>query len=115
MIPAHVSFRLSAQGALLTHVTPPLRVVSLAIDEPRRHWKIRFLFDTGASESQLEAARIVVTEILSDFPEWGYADEFLIEPHPNRMEHLEWLVYHRCEDEWVGPDCHIVAPPDGRA
>ena len=43
--PAHISFRPSAQRALLTHVTPPLRSVSMAVDEPSRRWAIRFVFE----------------------------------------------------------------------
>lgn len=103
-LPAHISFRLSAQGALLTHVTPPLRAVSLAVDEPNQRWAIRFVFDGHPSESQLEAAQIAVTEILSDFPEWDFTDEFVFVRAPEKFQSLEWSVYQRCEDSWVGPD-----------
>jgi hypothetical protein len=104
--PAHISFRLSAQRALLTHVTPPLRAVSLAVDESSRRWTIRFVFDGRPSVSQLEAARCAVTEIVADFWElgWGYSEEFLFVAAPGKIQHLDWLVFHRCEDEWVGPD-----------
>jgi hypothetical protein len=103
-LPAHISFRLSAQRALLTHITPPLRAVSLAVDEPGRRWAIRFVFDGRPSESQLEAARCAVTEMLADFPEWEFTDEFLFVPAPGEFRGLEWAVYSRCEDSWVGPD-----------
>src|SRR5689334_25430517 len=103
-LPAHISLRLSAQRALLTHVTPPLRAVSLSVDEMVRRWAIRFVFDDRPSESQLEAARCVVTEVFADFPDWEYADEFLIVPAPGNFQGLEWSVYHRCEDPGGGPD-----------
>jgi hypothetical protein len=107
-----MSFRLSAQRALLTHVTPPLRAVSLAVDEPSRRWAIRFVFDGRPSESQLETARCAVTEMLADFPGWGYADEFLFVPAPGEFHSLEWPVFRRCEDAWVGPDVEPGAAPD---
>jgi hypothetical protein len=97
-------FRLSAQRALLAHATPPLRSVSLAVDEPARQWAIRFVFDGHPSDSQLEAARCAVTEILADFPEWDYKDEFWFVSAPGEFQTLEWAVYQRCEDSWVGPD-----------
>jgi len=102
--PAHISFRLSAQRALLTHVTPPLRAVSLTVEEAEKTWAIRFVFDGHASESQLEAARVAVTEIVTDHLDWVFSEEYLFVAAPARIEHLKWLVYHRCEDEWVGPD-----------
>jgi hypothetical protein len=101
---AHISFRLSAQRALLTHVTPPLRAVSLAVDEVNRRWAIRFVFDGQASASQIEVARIAVTEILSDHVDWAFTEEYLFVAAPARIEHLDWVVFMRCEDEWVGPD-----------
>ena len=113
-IPAHISFRLSAQRALLTHVTPPLRGVSLSVDEPGRRWAIRFVFDGCPSESQLDAAKCAVTEILADFPEWEYTDEFLFVSAPGEFQGLEWAVYSRCEDSWVGPDAE-PGGADGRA
>ncbi|HZU36068.1 MAG TPA: hypothetical protein VFA18_09175 [Gemmataceae bacterium] len=100
---AHISFRLSAQRALLTHVTPLLRSVSLAVDESCRCWAIRFIFDGSPTTSVLEAAQCAVTEIVADFPDWEYSDEFLVCPAPMKMQHLDWLVYHRCEDELVEP------------
>jgi hypothetical protein len=116
--PAHISFRLSAQRALLGAVTPPLRAVSMAVDEAERRWAIRFVFDGQASESQLEAARVSVTEIVTDHLEWGFAEEYLFVAAPQRMQHLSFLVYLRCEDEWVRPDANnsprspLVAPGD---
>jgi hypothetical protein len=110
-VPLHISFRLSAQGALLTHITPPLRNVSLAVDEQARRWTIRFVFDGRPSESQLEAARCAVTEILADFPDWDYTDEFLFVPAPDKFQALEWPVFQRCEDAWVHPDAEPAAAP----
>ena len=102
-MPAHILFRLSAQAALLTHVTPPLRSVSLSVDEPNRRWAIRFIFDRKPSDSELDAAQTVVTEMLADEPDWEYEDEFLVVPAPGKMSYLDWLVFKRCEDDWVSP------------
>jgi hypothetical protein len=114
-LPAHISFRLSAQRALLTHVTPPLRAVSLAVDEPGRRWAIQFVFDGRPSDYQLEAARCTVTEILADFPDWEYTGEFLSVPAPGDFLGLKWLVYQRCEDGRVGPNANPGAAPDPAA
>jgi hypothetical protein len=73
------------------------------VDEPGRRWAIRFVFDGRPSESELEAARCAVTEILSDFPDWTFTDEFLFIPAPGKLAYLDYVVYHRCEDEWVSP------------
>jgi hypothetical protein len=96
--PARVSFRLSAQRALLGHVTPPLRSVSLAVNEPERAWRIRFVFDGQPSESELDAARCAVAEIVADFPDWSFDEEFLFVPEPGKIEDLESTVFRRCED-----------------
>ena len=95
---AHISFRLSAQRALLTHVTPSLRAVSIAVDEANLKWAIRFIFDGKPSEAHLELARGAVTELISDFPDWEVADEFLKISAPEKITHLDWVVFQRAED-----------------
>jgi hypothetical protein len=102
--PTHIRFRLSAQRALLGHVTPPLRSVSISVNELKSAWSIRFVFDGEPSESQLEEAKVATTEILADFPDWDYSDEFLFIAAPTKIPSLDWVVFARCEYEWVGPD-----------
>jgi len=96
------SLRLSAQRALLTHVTPRLRAVSVDIDpESCRIWA-RFIFDDEPSETVRDTAACAGTEIIADYPEsWDITEEFVACPAPTKMEHLRLLVYHRCEDAWV--------------
>lgn len=96
-----IQLRLSAQRALLTHVTPSMRAVSVEIiPEQRRAW-VRFIFDGEPSPTEKETASAAHTEILTDF-----VDELMVElemvrtPAPQRMQHLRLLVFHRCEDEW---------------
>lgn len=94
--------RLSAQRALLTHVTPRLRAVSLDIELHTRLIRVRYVFDGPPAESARDAASRAGSEILSDYPEgWDVAEEFVATPAPGPMEHLRLLVYHRCEDPWV--------------
>ncbi len=66
-----IQLRLSAQRALLTHITPSMRAVSVeVIPEQRRAW-VRFIFDGKPSPDEEETASVAHTEILSDFvDEW---------------------------------------------
>lgn len=94
--------RLSAQRALLDHVTPRLRAVSLDVDVDLHYVVARFIFDGEPGESARDAAACAGTEILADCPlGWDITEEFVICPAPSKMAHLRLLVYHRCEDAWV--------------
>ncbi len=97
-----IKLRLSAQRALLTHITPTMRAVSVEfIPEQRRAW-VRFIFDGKPSPDEEETASVAHTEILTDFvDEWTVELEMVRTPAPQRMEHLRLVVFHRCEDEWV--------------
>jgi hypothetical protein len=99
-----IRLRLSAQRALLTHVTPQLRAVSVDIDPVHHQVWVRFVFDGEPSESAREAASCAATEIVTDYVDgWDFAEEYVNCPAPSRMEHRRICVYHRCEDEWVSP------------
>lgn len=99
-----IRLRLSAQTALLTHVTPHLRAVSVDIAPSQKLVKIRFIFDGQPSESDRDTAYCAGTEIIAQYPEgWMIDEEFVDCPAPRPMEHLRLLVYHRCEDDWVSP------------
>jgi hypothetical protein len=84
----------------------------MSVDEGERRWAIRFIFDGQASEPQLEAASVAVTEIVTDHLEWAFTEEYLFVAAPERMQHLSFLVYQRCEDEWVSPVAEPPAPTD---
>jgi hypothetical protein len=97
-----IGLRLSAQRALLTHITPRMRAVSLDIDPGPHQIQVRIVFDGEPSEVEREVAACAGTEILSDYPEgWDIREEYINCPAPGRMKHLRLLVYHRYEDEWV--------------
>lgn len=96
--PAQVRFRLSAQRALIGAVSPSWRSVSLSVDESRRKWAIRFIFTADATESDLESASCVVSEMIADEPDWSYSEEYRKCDPPEKTEPLTWLVYARCED-----------------
>ncbi len=67
--------------------------------------RVRFFFDGEPSDSIRDTASCAATEILADYPRgWSLDEEYLNCPAPGLMEHHRLLVYHRCEDEWVGPD-----------
>jgi hypothetical protein len=97
-----IFLRLSTQRALLTHITPSMRAVSVEVSpEQRRAW-VRFIFDGEPSADEEETASVAHTEILSDFvDEWTVELEIVRIPAPQRMGHLRLLVFERCEDEWV--------------
>ncbi len=97
-----IGLRLSAQRALLNHVTPTLRAVSLDTDA-EQHWVwARFIFDGDPSESVRDAVTCASTEIIADYPEgWNIAEEFVVCPASCKMEHRRLLVYHRCEDSLI--------------
>jgi hypothetical protein len=91
--------RLSAQRALLTHVTPRLWAVSVDVDVAARRVSTRFIFDGEPSESERDTASCTATEIIADYPDrWDITEDFVVCPAPSQMDHLRLLVYHRCED-----------------
>lgn len=96
-----ISIRLSAQRALLGHVTPALRAVSVDVDPQSRRVSVRFVFDGEVSEAVRDAAACAGTEILSDYPDWDVDEQFLNVRAPLQIEHLRFVVYARCEDDWV--------------
>jgi hypothetical protein len=96
---------MSAQRALLDHITPPVRSVSVDIDASQKLISIRFVFERQPSDSELDAASCAATEIISDYEGgWDFDEQYPVIPPPARTENLRLLVFHRCEDDWVSPD-----------
>jgi|GEM_PF-1682878 len=98
----HINARLSIQTALTTHVTPSLRSVSLAVSSDGANLTLQFVYDSTATEDELELPSIVATEVSAGWPNpAGVHERVLTIAAPEKMEHLDWIVYHRCEDDWV--------------
>jgi len=100
-----IYLRLSAQRALLGHVTPLMRSASVDLDPVQKIVVVRFVFAREPSESEQDAAGCAGTEMIADYPDpWTIEEEFVVCPPPNhRTEHRKWNVYERCEDVWVSP------------
>ncbi len=97
-----IRLRLSAQRALLTHITTSMRAVSVDVVPEVRHARIRFIFDGEPPVAEAEAASCASAEIQTDFvDDWVVDWEIVSTPAPQAMSHLRMLVYHRCEDPWV--------------
>ncbi len=97
-----IRLRLSAQRALLTHITRSMRAVSVdVIPEEKRAW-IRFIFDGEPPAAEAETASVACTEIMTDFvDDWTFDTEFVVTPYPQKMAHRRMAVFARCEDDWV--------------
>ena len=99
-----IDVRLSAQRALLGHVTPQLRAVSVDVDPERQRLAVRFVFDGEPSESVRDTASCAAAEMIADRPQgWTIGEDIVICRAPEPMKHLRHLVYARCEDDWVTP------------
>ena len=94
-----IRLRLGAQRALLTHVTPQIRAVSIDYDADQHRVFVRLIFDSQPSQSALDAAACVGTEIIADYPEgWKITEEIVVCPAPGKMNQRRLVVYHRCEN-----------------
>ncbi|MYM69174.1 hypothetical protein GTP45_20365 [Pseudoduganella sp. FT55W] len=92
--------RTVAQVALLTHITPRVRSISLDLESSERKICFRVYTDGVLSESALEALSCAVTEIEATLG-FRVDEEYLVVPEPGSMEHFPVIVYARCEDSWV--------------
>lgn len=91
-----IGLRLSAQRALLGLVAASLRSASIQKDGNTIRW--RCVFDVGATEEDLELARIAGSELVADSPvSTEIEEQIIIIPFPEKPTHLEYLVYHRHE------------------
>jgi hypothetical protein len=100
-MPLEISqLRAAIQLALLTHITPRVRSISLGLDSSKQKILFRVFTDGVLLESALEALNCAVTEIEVALG-CDVDEEYLIVPEPERMEPLPIVVYARCEDPWV--------------
>jgi hypothetical protein len=94
-----ISLRLSAQRALLGHVPACLRSASIQKEGDTILW--RCVFDAEATEDDFELARMAGTEIIADFGAPTTIDEEILTiPFPEKVEHLEHLVFLRHENNY---------------
>ena len=94
--------RISAQRALLGHVVPSLRAVSLDIIPLQHRILIRFVFDAQPHDSVRDVVGCAATEIIADYPDgWEISEEIVICPAPMEIDDLRLRAYRRCEDAWV--------------
>ncbi len=91
------SIRLSVQRALLGHVTPNLRVVSIKYVD--NCIQLIFYYDHTPSEEEQELADFTDTEFIADFPSPDYKTDFQIItlPYPNKIPKDGICVYERYE------------------
>tara|TARA_R110002073_G_scaffold157241_18_gene312684 strand:- start:20347 stop:20670 length:324 start_codon:yes stop_codon:yes gene_type:complete len=103
---SHISARLSLQRAFLTHVTRSLRSVSLSVSADQFDLSIQFIYDDTRTDDELELPSIVAAEVAGDWPDPARVTETILTvPAAESMTHLDWLVYHRCEDGWGNGRC----------
>jgi hypothetical protein len=88
--------RSSIQVALLGHITPNLRAVSIECKE--NEIKLLFYYDDLPSEDERELANLSDTEFISDFPVSVKTNfEIIHLPKPSHIPKLGMLVYLRHE------------------
>ena len=105
-----VNARLSAQKALLSRITPEIRMVTIASGDGRA--LLRVYHDGPLSPDAEEEFDDATAEIMADIPnaDWegwpsGSAPvtvEFVRRDSPARLESEGWLVYHRKETAGAG-------------
>jgi hypothetical protein len=89
--------RLSALHALLGHIPPSLRAVSVGAEEGPL-LIFRCYFDSGATSDDKELLSEAAAEVIAHFTDpWTIKEEYLDLAAPRPMEHLEFLVFLRHE------------------
>ena len=85
--------------ALQGEITPSLRSVSVELRGKTIVWQC--LFDSNATEDDFELLSAACTEIIADY-DWSYGLEEIIKyvPAPEKMQHLENLIYLRHEKNY---------------
>ena len=94
---------LSAQRALIGEVPPRLRSVSFDLSFDGEDLIARFEFDGEPVEDELECARVVMTNIVADYPKnhRSYREDFVCNPSPRKPKFLRLIAFYRNEDVWT--------------
>ncbi|STQ91120.1 hypothetical protein [Iodobacter fluviatilis] len=91
-----VKLRLSAQRALCGNIPRTLRSVSVEYHDTVI--ACRYVFDDGATTSEMALLSCAGTEIIADYNEpYTITEEFMTIPFPIKPEYLRYLVYMRAE------------------
>lgn len=87
---------LSSVRALLGAVTPHLRSVSVELRETNIVWQC--IFDTDATEDDLELLSAAAAEVIADFSDYVIEEVIRKVPYPQKTSYLKNLVYLRHEE-----------------
>ena len=86
---------LSSVRALWGCVMPSLRTVSIELNDDIILWKC--VFDSTATEDDLENLSAAAAEVTADFPKYGLKEIIVTIPFPQKTEPLKNLIYLRKE------------------
>ena len=91
---------LTSQKALLLHIVPCLRSVSLSMLNHEVKWKC--IFDHDATENDFELLKQAATEINAGFcgTEFILTETYEIVNFPEKMNMESHIVYHRHEHNY---------------
>jgi len=93
-----ISLILSGVRALLGHVPNNLRFVSVELKDEIIHWKC--IFDSNATEKDIELLSQAAGELISDFPKFGLNEISEIVDFPSKGNPLKNLIYYRHEHDY---------------
>jgi hypothetical protein len=93
-----ISLILSGINALLGHVPNTLRFVSLELIDEIIYWKC--VFDSNATEKDIELLSQASGELISDFPNYGLKETYEIIEFPGKGNPLKNLIYYRHEHNY---------------
>ena len=90
--------KICAQSALLSHVLPSLRSVSVELKNGKLLWQS--VFDKDANENDIELTAQASGEFLANFQEIEFEENNIVIEFPEKINHLENLVYYRHEHNY---------------
>ena len=93
-----ISLILSGVRALIGEITPPLRSVSIELDNKKVIFKC--VFDQTATDDDIELMSAVAGEIIADFPDYDLKEIYQKIPQPEPTNPLKNVLYHRHENNY---------------
>ena len=89
---------ISCVRALWGEIVPELRSVSAEFSDDKIVWQC--IFDINATEDDFELLSEASGEVLGDFNNYGLKENLIKIPFPNKMNHLQNLIYLRHESNY---------------